>query len=46
MQGSHASAERSVKEIVQRLNERRSGKTGRVHLSPGRKKKGTTPAES
>ena len=39
LQGSHASIERSVKEIVERLNERRRGKTGRVHLSPGRKKK-------
>jgi hypothetical protein len=43
MQGSHAAAERSVNEIIERLNERRRGKTGRVHLSPGRKKKGTAP---
>ncbi|MCL4721729.1 MAG: hypothetical protein KJ041_07190 [Gammaproteobacteria bacterium] len=43
LQGSHASAERSVLEIIDRLNERRRGKTGRVQLSPGRKKKGATP---
>ena len=30
-------------EIIERLNERRRGKTGRVQLSPGRKKKGATP---
>lgn len=46
LQGSHASIERSVKEIIERLNERRRGKTGRVHLSPGRKKKSATQDES
>lgn len=43
VQGSHAAAQRAVTEIIDRLNERRRGKTGRVHLSPGRKKKGATP---
>ncbi len=46
LQGNHASIERSVQEIVERLNERRRGKTGRVHLSPGRKKKAVTQDES
>lgn len=43
IQGTKAAAERSVHEIIERLNERRRGKTGRVQLSPGRKKKGTPP---
>lgn len=43
VQGSHAAAQRAVNEIIDRLNERRRGKTGRVHLSPGRKKKSATP---
>jgi hypothetical protein len=43
LQGSKANTERAVLEIVERLNERRRGKTGRVQLSPGRKKKGATP---
>ena len=43
VQGTHAGAERAVHEIIERLNERRRGKTGRVQLSPGRKKKGATP---
>ena len=43
LQGSRANTERAVLEIVDRLNERRRGKTGRVQLSPGRKKKGTPP---
>jgi hypothetical protein len=43
LQGSRANTERSVLEIIDRLNERRRGKTGRVQLSPGRKKKGATP---
>lgn len=46
VQGSHAAAQRAVSEIIDRLNERRRGKTGRVHLSPGRKKKGATPPPS
>lgn len=46
VQGSHAAAQRAVAEIIDRLNERRRGKTGRVHLSPGRKKKGATPPPS
>lgn len=43
LQGSRANTERAVLEIIERLNERRRGKTGRVQLSPGRKKKGATP---
>lgn len=43
LQGSKVNTERAVLEIVDRLNERRRGKTGRVQLSPGRKKKGATP---
>jgi len=46
LQGTKASTERAVLEIIDRLNERRRGKTGRVQLSPGRKKKGTVPSES
>jgi len=46
LQGSKANTERAVQEIVERLNERRRGKTGRVQLSPGRKKKGATPPPS
>ncbi len=45
LQGSRANTERAVHEIIERLNERRRGKTGRVQLSPGRKKKGTPPAD-
>ena len=45
LQGTRASAERAVHEIIDRLNERRRGKTGRVQLSPGRKKKGSVPPE-
>ncbi|MEZ5564277.1 MAG: hypothetical protein R3F24_01615 [Gammaproteobacteria bacterium] len=43
LQGSRANTELAVGEIIERLNERRRGKTGRVQLSPGRKKKGTPP---
>ena len=43
--GTKAAAERAVLEIIDRLNERRRGKTGRVQLSPGRKKKGAVPPE-
>jgi hypothetical protein len=43
LQGTKASAERAVLEIIDRLNERRRGKPGRVQLSPGRKKKGAEP---
>ena len=46
LQGSKAVTERAVLEIIERLNERRRGKTGRVQLSPGRKKKGATPPPS
>lgn len=46
LQGTKASTERAVLEIVDRLNERRRGKTGRVQLSPGRKKKGTPPSQA
>ena len=46
LQGSRANTERAVHEIIERLNERRRGKTGRVQLSPGRKKKGSTPPPS
>jgi hypothetical protein len=46
LQGTKASTERAVLEIIERLNERRRGKTGRVQLSPGRKKKGTPPPQS
>jgi hypothetical protein len=45
LQGTKASTERAVLEIIERLNERRRGKTGRVQLSPGRKKKGTPPSQ-
>ena len=45
LQGTKAAAERAVLEIIDRLNERRRGKTGRVQLSPGRKKKGAVPPE-
>jgi len=44
LQGTKASTERAVLEIIDRLNERRRGKSGRVQLSPGRKKKGTPPS--
>lgn len=43
LQGSKVGTELAVLEIIERLNERRRGKTGRVQLSPGRKKKGATP---
>ncbi len=46
LQGSRANTERAVLEIIDRLNERRRGKTGREQLSPGRKKKGATPPPS
>lgn len=46
LQGSKSTAEKAVNEIIERLNERRRGKTGRVQLSPGRKKKGTPPPSS
>lgn len=38
-QGSKASVMRSVAEHVERLNERRVGKPGRVHLTPSPKKR-------
>lgn len=44
LQGSRASAERAVKTIIDQLNERRLGKSGRVHQgAPGRKKKDAEP---
>ena len=38
-QGSQRAVSKAVKEIVLELNERRSGKKGRVHLTPSRKTK-------
>ncbi len=38
-QGSQAAVQREVREIVERLNERRRGKSGRVHLTSSRRKK-------
>lgn len=46
MQGSRAASERAVQEIIDRLNERRRSKSGRVQLSPGRKKKGTVAPDA
>ncbi len=37
-EGSLQAVTQAVAEIVTRLNERRMGKTGRVHLTPGPKK--------
>jgi hypothetical protein len=37
-EGSLEAVSRAVAEIVTRLNERRLGKAGRVHLTPGPKK--------
>ena len=39
-QGSLSSVSAAIEEEVARLNERRLGKTGRVHLTPGPKKRG------
>lgn len=38
LQGPQASIQRTVKDIVQRLNERRMGRTGRTPQASGRKK--------
>jgi len=39
-QGSLSSVSAAIEEEVARLNERRMGKTGRVHLTPSPKKRG------
>lgn len=39
-QGSLSSVSTAIEEEVARLNERRMGKTGRVHLTPSPKKRG------
>jgi hypothetical protein len=39
-QGSLRSVTRAAKEITAQLNERRTGKRGRVHLAPAPKKRG------
>ena len=38
-QGSQSSVTQAVEELVERLNERRLGKSGRTHLTPGPKPK-------